>query len=129
MIRNITNVCMIRKYAAILTFAVSAVFFLPEELFAQGAVVGYANPIGLTGIALNNYPSDDQLESLTHVITVDIGCNTDGTLKNGINLPNSWNGNKNQWLINLVSRAHQKGVKVSICISGGTEFIGATSQA
>ena len=36
------NRCMIRKYVAILALTVSAVWLLPETLFGQGAVVGYA---------------------------------------------------------------------------------------
>ena len=31
----------LKKYCAILAFAVSAIVFLPEAAFAKGAVVGY----------------------------------------------------------------------------------------
>ena len=37
------NLCIIRKYAAILAFAVSAVLVQSESLFAQGAVVSKLN--------------------------------------------------------------------------------------
>ena len=33
--------CIFRKYVAIATLAVSAIVYLPEALFAQGAVIGY----------------------------------------------------------------------------------------
>ena len=36
-----SNRSILRKYAAILALAVSAIVLLPEDLFAQGAVVGY----------------------------------------------------------------------------------------
>lgn len=37
------NICITKNYAAILAFSLSAVWFLPVTLFAQGAVVGYAD--------------------------------------------------------------------------------------
>jgi len=36
------KISFFRKYAFILALAVSAVWILPETLFAQGAVVGFA---------------------------------------------------------------------------------------
>ena len=124
---SIRNRC-IRNYAVLLALVVSAIAFRTELLSAQGAVVGYVNPNGVNN---PNYPSNEQLNRLTHIMVVDIGCNTNGTLKKGVNLPNNWsgtNGFTNSWLTGLVSRAHTKGIKVSICISGDTEFIGATSS-
>jgi len=38
--RNMRNRCIVKKYALILAFAVSAALYLPETLLAQGAVVG-----------------------------------------------------------------------------------------
>jgi GH18 family chitinase len=61
------------------------------------------------------------------VIASDIGCYGDGALFFG-KLPDSWNGNKNLWLENLVARAHRKGVNVSICVGGDEHFADATGE-
>jgi GH18 family chitinase len=43
---------------------------------------------------------------------------------------NIWNGSKNEWLESLISRAHAKGVKISICVGGdSTYFPQATHSA
>ncbi len=111
------------KYFLILALSVFLVLFLPVTLFAQGAVVGYAD--GNTHVNANNvssFPTNAQLDRLTHVIASDIGCNEDGSLFTG-KLPdfwqgtpppdNIWNGNKNEWLESLINRAHAKGVNAS----------------
>jgi len=99
--------------------------------FAQGAVVSYATSFRwferFPAATLESFPSNDQLNRLTHVIAMGIGPFANGTLFTS-NLPNSWNGSsppndiwngsQNRWLASLVSRAHQRGAKVSICISG-----------
>jgi hypothetical protein len=64
---------MIKKYAAVLALAVSAALFLPEVMFAQGAVVGYAS--GDCGNV-----TDQQLDRLTHVMAVDVYPNAQGYL-------------------------------------------------
>jgi len=58
------NRSFFKKFAAIAAFAVSAIVCLPEALFAQGAVVGYAY-----GLATNY---DAQLDHITHVMAVDL---------------------------------------------------------
>ena len=67
-----TKNSILRKYSAILALAVSAIVFLPEALFAQGAVVAYAdyNKWGDPN-NLNDFPSNEQLDELTHVMVVD----------------------------------------------------------
>lgn len=118
-----------------LTFVVYIGLFLPNILFAQMGVVGYAYGKGYIGnlefpeYTTTTFPSNVQLDRLTHVIASDIGCEDDGSLFTG-KLPNYWegpppplniwNGNKNEWLESLINRAHAKGVKVSICVSGDT---------
>jgi len=100
---------MIKKYAVILALTVSAILFLPAKLFAQGAVIGYA--------WVRDNPTDEQLENLTHLIALEVYPNWDGSLT--YSLPN-WNPNqKNDDLESLVSRAHARGVKVSISVGGG----------
>lgn len=77
---------------------------------------------------LNSFPSSSQLDRLTHVIAVGLGVNAPaGTLKKS-NLPGSWDGNTNSWLASLVSRSHLKGIKVSICITGQSEFNYSTNS-
>ena len=65
------NRCICRKYVAVLALAVSAVLFLPEALFAQGAVVGYVwgKRIDETipSALVTSLPTDAQLDKLTHV--------------------------------------------------------------
>lgn len=76
-------------------------------LFSQGAVVGYAD--GNKRVNANNvasFPTNGQLDRLTHVIAVGLGVNLSGTLKT-TDLPKFWNGNTNTWVASLVSRAHQ----------------------
>ena len=108
--------CIIKKYSAILAITVSAVLFLPEVLFAKGAVIGYV---------WGNTVSDDQLNHLTHVMVSNLHTDEYGNLSNSPNWNNNWPSN---WLDDLVGRAHQKGVKVSIDISGGSEFLSATND-
>ena len=56
-----------RKHTAI-AFVISAVWFLPEALFAKGAVVAYAPGKGVSNWA--NYPSNDQNEKLIFGVIV-----------------------------------------------------------
>ena len=64
----------------------------------------------------NTYPTNTQLERLTHIMAVDLYPKMDGSLHSE-NLPN-WNPNQtNDWLQNLVNSAHDNGVQVSIVIS------------
>jgi hypothetical protein len=56
-----------RKFAAILIFAVSAIVFLPEALYAKGAVIGYA-----TGNAYTTFPINFQLFRFTHMMASDL---------------------------------------------------------
>ena len=136
----------LRKYTAILALAISAVMFLPEALFAQGAVIGYAAADGVN-VPPNNwnpFPPNVQLEKLTHVIAMDVYPDANGNLKSNllpVLKPNKiWTTNMTDaWLADLVSRAKQRGVIVSIGISGvGSassygygvgEFVSATSPA
>ncbi len=116
------------KYIFIFALGFLFILILPLSLFAQGAVVGYAD--GNKRVNANNltsFPSNAQLDRLTHVIAVGLGVNLSGTLKKN-DLPNFWNGNTNTWLASLVSRAHQRGTKVSISITGESEFNNATSS-
>ena len=111
-------------FKAILGFFL--VLFLPVLLFSQGAIIGYAD--GNTHVDADNlssFPSNAQLDKLNHVIAVGLGVNLSGTLKTS-DLPNYWNGNTNTWITSLVNRAHQRGVKVSISITGKSEFNAAT---
>ena len=95
------NRYMLRKYAAILIMSLAGII----SIFAQGAVIGYVNPNGVNN---PNYPSVEQLRRLTHIIVVDIGVKTNGTLKYGSVLntlpPSCWNANVNSWLTDLVNR-------------------------
>jgi hypothetical protein len=79
---------------------------LPFSLFSQGAIVEYAD--GNKHVTANNvtsFPTNAQLDRLTHVIAVGLGVNDpSGTLKT-TDLPNFWNGNTNAWVATLVSRA------------------------
>ena len=73
---------------------------LPFSLFSQGAIVGYAD--GNKHVNTDNltsFPSDAQLDRLTHVIAVGLGVNDQsGTLKT-TDLPGNWNGNTNLLII------------------------------
>ena len=80
---------LIRKYTVILALAVTAVWIMPEALLAQGAVVAYVNPRGIND---PNYPSDDQLFRLTHIMVVDRYVSPDGTLHTDT-LPDRWEKN------------------------------------
>ena len=110
------NKNFLRKYAVLLAFAVSAIVFLPEALLAKGAVIGYAWG--------NSDVSDEQLDRLTHLMVYDMYVETNGDI-----IPNpdweqyvppgtTWVAQLNT----LVSRAHEKGVKVSIVISHGDNY-------
>ena len=116
------NRCIVRKYAAILALSLCSII----TAFAQGKVTAYAHSMGpRNGQTLNNFPTNDQLDRIDYLIVTAIGVNNNGTLKfkdGNDNLPNDWNGNTNRWLQSLVTRAHSRGVNVSICISGGLEF-------
>jgi len=73
---------MIRKYVIILALAVSAALFLPKTLLAQGAVVAYANYhwVDSTQYVQTGFPTDEQLDRLTHVMLVDLYTDTDGSV-------------------------------------------------
>ena len=58
--------CITRRYYAILAFAISAIVFLPEAAFTEGAVVGYAH-----GNFASTLSDSVQLEYLTHVMAVE----------------------------------------------------------
>ena len=58
---------ILRKYAAIAALAVSAIVFLPETLFAQGTVIGYAPGYRVASNNLASFPTDAQLDRLTHL--------------------------------------------------------------
>ena len=119
------NRCILRKYAAIAALAVSAIVFLPEALFAKGAVVGYA--------WVRDNPTDAQLEKLTHLVALELfpyPAPVNGSLLNTSSLPAGWNGTKNTALLDLVDRAHAMGVKVIIEIGGESSenFVSATNS-
>ena len=131
---------LIRKYATIAVMGISVALFLPEALLAQGAVVGYANGSETGNVTLStvtSFPTNSQLEKLTHVIARRIRCAADGNLTTET-LPNYWNGSKpvnniwnyetNSWLASLVERAHEMGVKVSIGVTGSAYFNAAISN-
>ena len=63
-----------RKYAAIAAFAISAILFLPEALFAKGAVVGYV--YGSSNNNSSTTVTDAQLDRLTHIMAVDLYMDT-----------------------------------------------------
>ena len=124
---------MLRKYTIILALSVCGIV----SAFAQGAVIGYAaggDWIKPGGYTYTTFPANAQLQRLTHVIASDIGVITNKSTKSytGLwikKLPNDWNttqsgdvwnkSSKNNWLLNLVSRAHAEGVKVILCVGGG----------
>lgn len=94
--------------------------FFHFSLFSQVAVVGFADGFSHVGQGnLTSFPTNLQLDKLNQVIAADIGCRNNGSLFTG-RLPdfwqgtpppdNVWNGSKNEWLENLVNRAHAKGV-------------------
>ena len=77
------------------------VLILPLCLFSQGAIVGYAD--GNKHVHANNitsFPSNAQLDKLTHVFVVGLGINTPECTINGSDLPGNWNGNTNLLTIN-----------------------------
>ena len=116
---------MIKKHTLKLIFVLSIVLFLPNILFSQVDIVGYAygkryiDNLGFPEYTTTTFPSNVQLDRLSHVIASDIGCFGNGSLFTG-KLPESWHGNsptddiwngsKNKWLESLVNRAHAKGV-------------------
>ena len=63
--------------------SILAVLILPLSLFSQGAIVGYAD--GNKHVNANNvtsFPTNAQLDRLTHVIAVGLGINaSEGTFK------------------------------------------------
>jgi len=75
----------LRKCAAIFALAVSAVVFLPEALFAKGAVIGY--------VWGSDVVSDDQLDRLTHVMVYNLFTNSNGTLIKNPGLVSNWPNN------------------------------------
>ena len=110
----------LKKYAAIAAFAISAIVYLPETLFAKGAVVGYVYGLG------TNYEA--QLDHLTHVMVVDLYIDSVGNVFPNPELTDVaqtyWQGSwENKWLEPFVYAAHQKGVKVSIVIAEGKNHI------
>ena len=116
------NRSFLKKYAATLVLTVSVVLFLPKVLFAQVAVIGYAAADGDAPPNYNSFPSNDQLDRLTHVIAMDVYPDADGYLKSN-QLPSLksniiWTNQTDVWLANLVNRAHAKSKKVSIGVSG-----------
>ena len=139
------NIRIFRKYAAIFALAISAIMFLPVVSFAQGAVIGYAcgDQIlpPLTQQKIESYPSNEQLDNLTHVIAMDMFPDANGNLRTkhmfNRNINTVWDGvQTDSWLLSLVQRAQDRGVTVSIGIAGlGTaigirvgEFISATTN-
>ena len=122
------NRCIAKMYATILTLVLLTIVLLPEVLFAQGSVVAYA--FGKEKVqqnTLSSFPSNNQLNKLTHVVVSAIGCLNDGKLfirdlpqfwQTPSPATNIWNGSTNRWIEDLRIRAHKRGVKVSICISG-----------
>ena len=71
MIRNMKNRCFLRNCVAIFALCVSAYC----SCFAQGAVVTYATGRRYQpqNNVVNAFPSNDQLDKLTHVIAMGIG--------------------------------------------------------
>ena len=111
------NRCIFRKYTAMLALAVSAMVFLPEALFAKGAVVGYV--YGLNDV------SDVQLDKLTHIMVSDLYMDANGNVFPNPELTRANPNWVSEWLDDLVERAHAKGVNVSIVIANGKdEFTG-----
>ena len=123
---------MNKMYSLKLIIVVSIALFLPVAILAQNTIVGYGYGKKwieeLEEYPLTGFPTNAQLERLTHVIASDIGCFGDGSLFTG-KLPNGWNGNKNLWLESLISRAHAKDIKVSICVGGDEHFPQATNNS
>ena len=87
-----TNRLFLRKYATMLAFAVSIILFLPEAAVGKGAVIGYAcgDQIEQTldTTILAGYPTNEQLNRLTHVMAVDLYPDANGYLHTTI-LPES----------------------------------------
>ena len=118
------NRCIFKKYAAELVLTVTAVLFLPEAMFAQGAVVGFAPYSSYDPqTPLTSFPSDEQLDRLTHVLPM-IGVDS------STYTISKWNTNRLSWFESLVNRAHQKGVQVIISVSDVSEnkFVPATNS-
>ena len=126
MIRTIKNRCTNRKCAAILALTISVVLLLPEALFAQGVVVAYTSYRWTedTDYAQTDFPTNEQLNRLTHVIHT-LGVMRNGTLKTDAPY---WDVNRKLWFASLIDKAHQKGVKVIMCITGNDEFEEATNS-
>ena len=75
---------ILRKYAVLLALPIAITLFLPETLFAKGAVIGYVygKRIDETtpSAAPGSFPSNAQLEKLTHVMAVDVYPDANGNL-------------------------------------------------
>ena len=75
---------ILRKYAVLLALPIAITLFLPETLFAKGAVIGYVygKRIDETtpSAAPGSFPTNDQLDRLTHVIAMDIFPDANGNL-------------------------------------------------
>ena len=111
----------LRKYAALVALNISSIV----SAFAQGAVVAYVDHVwrDSTQYALTVFPTDEQLNRLTHVMPM-VGVKPEGVLGYG-----DWNNNRKVWLDSLVNRAHRKGVQVIICLSDNNEkFASATNS-
>jgi hypothetical protein len=83
-LKHIKRWCFIKKYILISAYlSLYTILFLPLSLFSQGAIVGYAD--GNKRVNANNvtsFPTNAQLDRLTHVIAVGLGVNDQsGTLK------------------------------------------------
>jgi len=98
------------KFSAILALSLSAILFLPEAAVGKGDVIGYAS--GDAFPQPNSYPTNEQLDRLTHVMAVDLYPNAQGYLYSwtiwGSSSPSpvQWNqSQRNQWLDGLVSKS------------------------
>ena len=111
------NICILGKYVAILALSVLAMFLQSEALFAQCVVTSYVygqvwvqTPYNPTNLAA--FPTDAQLQKLTHVIASDIGYFSDGIyLCSKIFSSNAWNSQKNQLhlhFLNFLNINHKK---------------------
>jgi hypothetical protein len=75
---------MIKSYTLKKISVLSLSMFFHFCLFSQVAVVGFANGYAHVDIDnLTTFPSNLQLDKLSHVIAADIGCEDDGTLFTG----------------------------------------------
>ena len=85
---------IIKKYATILTLAVTTIVFLPETLLAaKGAVVGY--------VWGDRNVTDDHLDRMTHIMATDMYINASNNLIPNPDLPPNW---VSSWLDPLVKK-------------------------